>query len=105
MMKRLKPKPEPNWTNYASSLLHRRLAKRRIFQVYQSRVSVATDAKTGSNFDPSTYVAEKSYERTLLELTKLTTERVGEYLHEDIAVLSAVAQQVNPNVKLDAVIA
>ena len=66
---------------------------------------MATDAKTGSNFDPSTYVAEKSYERTLLELTKLTTERVGEYLHEDIAVLSAVAQQVNPNVKLDAVIA
>jgi len=48
---------------------------------------------------------DEEYKWTLHELTKLTTELVGQYLTADIAVLSAVAQQVSPTVKLDAVIA
>ena len=50
-------------------------------------------------------VAEPGYEWTLHDLTQLTTKLVGEYLNEDVAILSAVAQQVSPTVKLDAVIA
>jgi hypothetical protein len=53
----------------------------------------------------STYVAEEGYEWTLHKLTQDTTKLVGEYLTEDVALLSAVAQQVSPTVKLDAVIA
>jgi len=48
---------------------------------------------------------EPEYKSTLHDLTELTTKLVGEYLTEDIALLSAVAQQVSPTVKLDAVIA
>lgn len=62
-------------------------------------------AKTGSNFDPSTYVAADEYKWTLQKLTQLTTQLAGEYLTDDVAVLSAVAQQVSPTVKLEAVIA
>jgi len=48
---------------------------------------------------------EKEYKWTLHDLTELTTKLVGEYLTEDVALLSAVAQQVSPTVKLNAVIA
>jgi GTPase Era involved in 16S rRNA processing len=47
----------------------------------------------------------KEYTGTLHKLTQLTTQLVREYLTEDVALLSAVAQQVSPTVKLDAVIA
>jgi GTP-binding protein EngB required for normal cell division len=47
----------------------------------------------------------EEYKWTLHKLTQLTTKLVGEYLSEDVALLSAVAQQVSPTVKLDAVIA
>jgi hypothetical protein len=54
---------------------------------------------------PPIYVAAEEYKPTLHELTQLTTQLVGEYLTEDVALLSAVAQQVSPALKLDAVIA
>ena len=50
------------------------------------------------------YLAEEEYKWTLHGLTRLTTKLVGEYLSEEVAVLSAVAQQVNPTDKVNAVI-
>lgn len=57
------------------------------------------------NSDPFTYVGEKEYKWTLHKLTTLTTELAGKYLTQDVALLSAVAQQVSPTLKVDAVIA
>lgn len=57
-------------------------------------------------------VANEEYEetsKTLSELTQLTADYVKQCLAvdvaEEVAVLSAVAQRVNPAVKIDAVIA
>ena len=53
--------------------------------------------------------AKKDYINTLKDLTALTARYVKECLAvdvaEEVAVLSAVAQRVNPAMKIDAVIA
>jgi hypothetical protein len=53
--------------------------------------------------------ADGKYRDTLDRLTQLTTNSVRQYLTgkegEGAAIVSAAAQQVNPSVKIDAVIA
>ena len=53
--------------------------------------------------------AKKEYIKTLKDLTALTAKHVKECLAvdvaEEVAVLSAVAQRINPAMKIDAVIA
>jgi len=65
-------------------------------------------------FDTSTPhaipTAKNEYRNTLDDLTQLTFDYVKKYLSgreddEGIAIVSAAAQQVNPSVKIDAVIA
>ena len=47
----------------------------------------------------------KDYKLTLHKLIRLTTEAVERYFPDYVVVVSAVAQQISPTVKLDAVIA
>lgn len=48
------------------------------------------------------FLAQKGYEHTLNDLVQLTTNMVHEHVTEEASIVSAMAQRVNPNVKVDA---
>ena len=52
--------------------------------------------------DCSATLAKPGYEKTLSDLIKLTFNNVYEHVAQDASVLSAMAQKVDPNVKITA---
>ena len=48
---------------------------------------------------------KKGYENTLSDLIKLTFDRVSEHVAKEASIVSAIAQRVNPGVKIDGSIA